>query len=144
MIRYRDSSPAPGKKIRLSWKWRENGDNRPPTVVSRPLSPGMGEEVGSLAPVLKWQAASDPDDKVADYQVLVSLRPDARWPVSTTLHQNLGVSDTEWKVPASFLNPGATYYWKVRAMDSRGAVGAWSEIFSFRTTEDATLSSGDE
>lgn len=142
VIRYRDSSPAPGKKVRISWKWRENADNRPPSSVGKPISPGIGETVSSLSPVLRWQAASDPDDSVADYQVLVSLRPDARWPVSPTLHQNLGGAATEWKVPDGFLNPGTAYYWKVRARDSRGAVGQWSEVFSFRTSAGASSGPG--
>jgi hypothetical protein len=143
-IHYRDSSPEQGKKIRVSWTYREIDDNLPPSEITGPLSPGDGEIVGSLAPVLSWKDASDPDDSVKDYQVLVSLRPDARWPVSTTLYQSLDGPVNEWAVPDSFLNPGTTYYWKVRARDSRGAVGKWSKVFSFKTATDANLSNNSQ
>jgi chitodextrinase len=36
-------------------------------------------------------------------------------------------------VPESFLNPGATYYWKVRARDSQGNISRWSQVFRFTT-----------
>ena len=79
----------------------------------------------------------DPGDKVADYQVMVSLRPDCRWPLSPILWQNVGSEKTEWQLPSSFLNPGTTYYWKVRARDNRGDVGEWSRVFQFKTPGDA-------
>ncbi len=103
------------------------------------IGPADREASESLAPVLKWAPAVDPDpsETVVDYQVMVSLRPDCRWPLSPTLWQNVGSEKTEWAVPASFLNPDTTYYWKVRARDSRGDIGEWSPIFQFRTTENA-------
>jgi hypothetical protein len=72
-----------------------------------------------------------------DYQVMVSLRPDCRWPLSPTLHQNVGSKKTEWKLPASILNPGTAYYWRVRVRNSRGDVGKWGPIFRFKTTDNA-------
>jgi len=134
VIRYRDSSAGSGK-VRITHKWREISDNTAPGRAAAAVSPKNGEEVGSLIPALEWQAAKDPDkgDSVSDYQVMVSLRPDCRWPLSPALHRSVGSADCRWKVPESFLNPGTTYYWKVRARDSRGAVGRWSEVFSFRT-----------
>jgi hypothetical protein len=85
---------------------------------------------------LSWEPATDPDqgDRVADYQVMVSLRPDCRWPLSPSLFRNVGSADCEWRVPPSFLNPATTYYWKVRARDSRGAIGPWGPVFSFTTS----------
>jgi len=135
VIRYRDSSPGP-RRVRITHTWREKGGNHPPQAVETALVSG---EVKSLAPVLGWKAALDPDpaDSTADYQVLVSLRPDCRWPLSPSLYRSLGSSATTWKVPASFLNPGTAYYWKVRARDSRGAIGPWSGVFSFRTADKA-------
>ncbi len=48
-----------------------------------------------------------------------------RWPLSMSLYRNVGGPDCEWLVPESFLNPGTSYYWRVRARDSRSAVGEW-------------------
>ena len=129
IIRYTDSGQDP-RKIRITHTWREINDNHPPTPVTEALSP---KEFKTLTPVLRWKAAGDPDpnDSVTDYQVMVSLRPDCRWPLSNSVYRNVGSPATEWKVPESFLNPGTTYYWKVRARDSKGAIGEWGTIFSF-------------
>jgi hypothetical protein len=108
-------------------------------MIKAAVSPADGGEVASLAPTLKWLPAADPDaaDKVVDYQVMVSLRSDCRWPLAPTLHENVGSEKTVWKVPATFLNPGATYYWRVRARNSRGDIGEWGPIFKFNTAGDA-------
>ncbi|MFH1069719.1 MAG: transglutaminase domain-containing protein [Candidatus Glassbacteria bacterium] len=134
-IKYRDRTQG-AQKVRITHKWRERTDNTAPGKVRVALSPADGKVAETLAPVLKWKPAADPDsgDKVADYQVLVSLRPDCRWPVSMSLWRNIGSAACEWQVPASFLNPGTVYYWKVRARDSRGAVGEWGDIFSFKVS----------
>jgi len=138
VIRYWDSTPG-AKKIRITHTWREIDDNHLPGAVSEAVSPKNSEEVKNLSPVLKWSMAKDedPGDSVTDYQVMMSLRPDCRWPVSMSLYRNVGTSSCEWKVLPGFLNAGTTYYWKVRARDSRGAVGEWGEVFSFKTSANA-------
>ncbi len=131
IIRYRDSSPA-GAKLAITHRWIERGDNHAPAAVGKSTSPAS---FSSLAPALSWEPAADPDagDSIRDYQVLVSARPDCRWPLSPSLWRNVGGPVAAWRVPESFLNPGATYYWKVRARDAQGAVGPWSQVFSFTT-----------
>ncbi|MFC1613826.1 transglutaminase domain-containing protein [Gemmatimonadota bacterium] len=138
VIRYRDSSHE-GRKVRITHTWREVDNNSPPGKVSGALSPGDGKKVKGLTPVLKWAPATDADkeDKVSDYQVMISLRPDCRWQVSPTLYQSLGSDKCEWQVPESFLIPATTYYWRVRGRDSRGMVGPWGKIFSFQTAPGA-------
>jgi len=137
-IRFRHGGSA-AAKIKITHRWREFDDRRPPGQVTSAVSPANGGEMSSLAPVLKWPPAADPDpsDKVADYQVMMSLRSDCRWPLSPTLWQSVGSDTAEWSVPASFLNPNTTYYWKVRARDSRGDIGEWSPVFQFRTSVNA-------
>ena len=136
IIRYRDSSPGTGKQVRITHKWQENNGNRPPEIVSQAVTSG---EVATLTPTLQWNPAVDKDknDKVVDYQVMVSLCEDCRWPLSMSLYRNVGSDKCEWKVLESFLNPGTTYYWKVRARDSHGAEGEWGKVFSFRTADNA-------
>jgi hypothetical protein len=49
----------------------------------------------------------------------------------------MGSDKTAWQLPATFLNPGTKYYWKVRARDSNGTIGKWSPVFRFRTSDSA-------
>ncbi len=138
VIRYRDSSTGP-RKVRITHRWREVTDRMPPGKVQKALRPDDGGEVQVLTPTLSWAEAASPgaSDSVTDYQVMVSMRPDCRWPLCPTLYQNVGSERPAWKVPASFLNPGTTYYWKVRARRSRGDVGDWGRVFRFRTAVNA-------
>jgi len=138
VVRYRDESSQP-RKVKITHVWREVYGQHLPGKVTAAVNPKPGGVVKTLTPTLAWKPASDPDksDKVVDYQVMVSLRPDCRWPVSMTLYQNVGSDKCRWTVPASFLNPGTTYYWKVRARDSHGNIGEWGKVFSFRTAPDA-------
>ena len=121
---------------RITFKLREVDDNHAPGMVTACVSPSKFD---SLTPTLQWEPARDPDegDRIEDYQLQVSLRADCRWPVSQSLYRNVGSDRCEWKVPKSFLNPGTTYYWKVRARDNHGVVGKWGTIFSFETGADA-------
>jgi len=138
VIRYQDNSTGP-RKVRITHKWREISDNTAPDRVTGVVSPKNSEEVNTLTPTLEWHAAKDPDkgDSVSDYQVIVSLRPDCRWPLSLSLYRSVGSAVCQWRVPESFLNPGTTYYWKVRARDSRGAVGQWGDVCNFKTSAKA-------
>jgi hypothetical protein len=137
-VRFWHQSPE-AVKVRVTHRWREIHDRRPPGGVEAAVSPPDSGEVASLSPIVKWLPAVHPDKDftVVDYQVMVSLRPDCRWPLSPTLHQNVGSSKTEWQVPSSFLNPGTDYYWKARARDNKGTVGAWSRVLRFRTSDSA-------
>jgi hypothetical protein len=135
VVGFRHESPLP-VRILVTHKWRETRDRRAPGTVNIAVTPEDRGEVETLAPVLKWNSIAD-GELATDYQVMVSLRPDCRWPISTTLHQNVGSAKTEWKIPESFLNPGTDYFWKVRARSTRGDIGEWGRIFSFKTSHDA-------
>jgi len=139
VIRYRDSSPSQGRKVRITHRWKEAEGNSPPKRIIHSEQPAGGQTVATLAPVLRWKSAGDPDgvSDVTDYQVMVSLRPDCRWPVSMSLYRNVGSAESQWQVPDSFLNPATSYYWRVRARDTSGAVGEWGDVFSFETAADA-------
>ncbi len=131
-VHFWHQSPGP-VKVRITHRWRQIDGPRLPEAPKAAITPADGDEAGSLTPLLRWLAVSD----ATDYQVMVSLRPDCRWPVATTLHQNVGSPKAEWTVPATFLNPGTTYYWKVRSRNSRGDVGEWGRVFRFRTAANA-------
>ena len=134
VVRFWHRSPD-GAGVRITHRWREVNGSRPPGTVTVALAPADGDQVGGLTPTLRWLPAAHPDScgEVIDYQVMVSLRPDCRWPLSPTLHQNVGSAQAEWTVPGSFLNAETAYYWKVRARDNQGNIGKWSRVFSFTT-----------
>jgi hypothetical protein len=132
VVRFR-SEQGGAVKVRITHRWREIDDRRPPPPVESAVGPADGAEVPNLAPTLEWRASSGAED----YQVMVSLRQDCRWPLSPALHQNVGFARTSWTLPATFLNPGTAYYWKVRARDSQGNIGAWSRVFRFTTAKTA-------
>jgi len=133
------NEPGGPERVRITYKWREVNDRRPAEQVTAILSPGNGAEVASLAPTLKWSAPGDSGstNRSVDYQVMVCSKPDCRWPLSPSLFRNVGYERGEWNVPATFLNAATTYYWKVRARNSTGGIGAWSPVFSFTTSKDA-------
>jgi hypothetical protein len=134
-IRFRQQSSG---KVRITHAWREITDRRPPGKVETALNAGDGHEIPTVTPVLRWSEPVPAGSAVAtDYQVMVSLRPDCRWPLSTTLHQNVGSEKREWRVPAGFLNPGTTYYWRVRARSLERDIGEWGPVFRFRTADNA-------
>jgi Transglutaminase-like superfamily len=136
IIRYRDETPGP-HKVRITHVWRERTDNHPPIPPAGAAYPENGRNVDDLAPLFRWGAAEDPDkkDRVIDYYITISFDPLCRWPISTTLLTETGSEKPEWKLPEGWLNRNTTYYWQVKARDSRGVWGNWSPVFSFKTAE---------
>lgn len=136
IIRYRDETPGE-HKVKITHIWRERDDNQPPAISDGPVVPADGETINSLAPVFKWPKVSDPDksDKITNHCILISFDPRCRWPVATALHKETDSGQSEWQLPEGWLNPDTTYYWKVKAQDSRGVWGEWSNIYKFNTAK---------
>ena len=132
IIRYHDETPGE-HKVKITHIWRERDDNTPPTITDGPLFPTYGETIKTLAPVFKWQQAYDQDkgDKITNHYISISFDPGCRWPVATALLKETGSGNSEWQLPNGWLNSDTTYYWKVKAQDSRGLWGEWSEIYRF-------------
>lgn len=136
IIRYRDETPGP-HKVKVTHIWRERTDNHPPRPPKKALYPEDGAVVDELAPLFRWPAASDADkkDRIVDYYFTISLDPDCRWPLSTSLMTETGSTKPEWNLADGWLNRDTTYYWKVKAKDSRGVWGNWSPVFKFKTVK---------
>ena len=136
IIRYRDETPGE-HKVKITHIWREREDNTPPTIPDGPLFPADGEPIKTLAPVFKWQKVSDHDkgDEITNHCILISFDPQCRWPVATALYKKTQSGKSEWQLPDGWLNRDTTYYWKVKAQDSRGIWGKWSGIYRFNTTK---------
>ena len=136
IIRYRDETPGE-HKVKITHIWLEREDNTPPAIPDGPLFPTDGESIKTLAPVFKWQKVSDQDkgDKIMNHFILISFDPQCRWPVATALYKETQSGKSEWQLPDGWLNRDTTYYWKVKAQDSRGIWGKWSGIYRFNTTK---------
>ncbi len=134
IIRYHDETPGE-HKVRITHIWRERNDNTPPAITEGALFPADGETIETLTPVFRWGKASDQDkgDRIINHAIFISFDPWCRWPVATALFNETGSGVPEWQLPDGWLNRDTTYYWKVRAQDSRGVWGEWSNIHRFNT-----------
>jgi len=132
IIRYRDETSGE-HKVKITHIWYERNDNSPPSVPGGSIFPADGETITTLEPVFKWQKVSDEDkgDEITNHCILISFDPQCRWPVATALYKETDSGKSEWQLPEGWLNNDITYYWKVKAQDSRGIWGEWSEIYRF-------------
>ena len=130
-IRYRDESP-PGRKVKVTYRWREIDDEHAPAAPEDAVSPGDGTDT-DLAPEIRWTEAVDPDgDPIVCYRFQLSLRPDCAWPLCATFDRDVR-DGCAFQVPDGWLNPKTAYYWRVKAEDAKGNWSPWSKVFSFTT-----------
>lgn len=137
-LSYEDSNGNDtNRHVELRIDWQESFENRPPNPPSNPIFPLKNATVDSLYFGFKWSQSTDPDgDEIIDYEFMLSNRSDMIYPLSSNF--NMYVSALEGPIKPYFkvketgwLNDSETYYWKVRAKDSRGAWGDWSDVWSF-------------
>jgi len=135
-ISVNDSSASPGQ-LQLSLNWLENSSNTPPNAVASPIFPSSGGTVNGTSFTFSWQPATDNDgDAIVDYHFELSDDSAMSYPLATNFDRymsGIGTPVTAQFTPerTDFLNAGKTYYWRVRALDSRGAWSAWSTIWKF-------------
>ncbi|MDZ7343593.1 MAG: T9SS type A sorting domain-containing protein [candidate division KSB1 bacterium] len=137
--------PAPNfngqGRIGLSVKDPEGGEARGDLVVivtpvpDSPtaavlVSPVRGATVGTLNPVLRWQAATDADGDELSYTVRYSTSP------MLTPAMMAETPTTFFKIPTP-LQAGTRYFWQVTVSDGI-LPGVASSIDSFFTAHDAT------
>lgn len=99
--------------------------------------PEDGEAGVSVSPTLVGGPFSDADLDLGEYHLK------SEWQVATTSAFESGMvfqvqshtSLTSLSLPAALLDPDTLYYWRVRFYDSYGVASAWSQPFSFTTTD---------
>ncbi|NOZ23777.1 MAG: hypothetical protein GXP25_22090, partial [Planctomycetes bacterium] len=126
------------QQVKLTHSWRESSASRPPAAPPKAIFPADGGTVDRTQFVFKWSEPKDPDgNKIVDYHFQLSNRADMLWHLSPNF--NKLISKTADKGKAQFtipyrglLNPGQTYYWRVRARDEKGVWGPWGKVWSFK------------
>jgi len=131
---YTDQSNS--RKVMIEHKWTERSDSAPPAAPPAARYPRNGATVAGTQFKFQWEPPTGAEP-VQDYWFELSEHADMRWVLSPNF-QRL-ISYTPQKGTASFeipyeglLNPGQTYYWRVRAQNAAGVWGPWSEAWSFR------------
>jgi hypothetical protein len=133
---YTDQSAA-GRTVRITHDWVERSASRPPDASAAPIYPGDGGESEGTDLMFRWLPARDPDgDRIADYHLELSERPDIKWPISTNFYKLISNTPDRGKnqctvAERGLLAPGQKYYWRVRAKDEKGVWGAWSSTWRF-------------
>jgi len=126
-------------KVRVTHHWVERSSTHPPRPVTKALFPPDGGTVRGTKLQFRWEPAHDPDgDEIADYEFLLSDRPDLAWPLSSNFHCLVSLTPDKGKAQFTLpyrglLNSDTTYYWKVRPRDANHVWGPWSKVFTFQT-----------
>lgn len=131
------SGRSAARRLRITHNWVERSKTRPPGAPPAPVYPADGGQSDGTDVVFQWNAATDPDgDAVADYHFQLSDRPDMRWPMSPNFDKYIcktpdhGTARHALPRPG-LLSHGRTYYWHVKAKDSNGVWGPWSDTWRF-------------
>ncbi|TWF44337.1 putative secreted protein (Por secretion system target) [Chitinophaga polysaccharea] len=121
--------------LKLHIDWNENFYDRPPAPPAAPVYPANGADIDSTYFTFQWAKSIDPDDYIFDYQFQLSDQPDMKNPLTPMFDRymssiNVGLASFKPELQG-FLNNNTRYYWRVRAMDSRGVLSDWSNVWSF-------------
>ena len=125
------------RHLKITHTWVERSKTRPPQRPESPIYPPSGGTSDGTDVVLQWKPATDPDgDAITDYHFQLSDRPDLRWPLSPNFDKYISRTPDKGKTCYTLPRPGllthgTTYYWHVKAKDSHGVWGPWSDTWSF-------------
>ena len=130
-IVYTDESPGP-RRVRVVHAWQERDDLAPPAAPAKALHPLPGAEVAGTRVRFRWE----PVPEAVDYHFELSRHPDMRRILSPVFEKlsskTPAAGQAHWEIPfEGLLNPGESYYWRVRARTAEGLWGPWSEVWSF-------------
>ncbi len=133
---YTDQSPGE-RQVRLTHHWVERSASRQPAAPREPIFPPRGGETEGTDFVFQWAPAADLDgNAITDYHFELSDQADMKWPLSMSFaklaSRTADAGQARFTLPVpGLLSPDRKYFWRVRAQDSDGVWGAWSETWSF-------------
>ena len=143
---YSDQSPGE-KVVRITHDWAERENTTKPGTSAFPLFPPNGGFSEGTNIIFRWKSPPTPgaNSPIIDYQFELSDRPDMLWPLSPNFYKLVSKTadqpKPQYTLPESgLLNPGQTYYWRVKAKNEMGAWGSWSDVWSFAPRAIATPS----
>jgi hypothetical protein len=131
---YTDQS-APERKVKITHSWAECDAPVVPLAPAAALDPADGGQASGTRITFRWQPPAT-GAPAADYEFQLSEFPDLRYVLSSNFEKIISRTDNRgtstYQLPhMGLLNPGQTYYWRVRARSEEGVWGPWSKAFSF-------------
>lgn len=147
-VQYSDVTGATGS-IKITHQWVERDGWHLPLQPVAPIFPADGSSIAMTQPVtFTWQNATSSDGAgIFQYHVELCDRSDCRWPLSSIFDSDLAGFDPIQQVPLQnsfaawpmqffdWFNPGQTYYWRVKAEDTRALWSDYSPIWRFTVAE---------
>lgn len=94
------------------------------------------------APIyFEWTKANDPDDDITSYEFHIAENPyfnnGSYFNTSSGNETNTYLNSNQYSTPRPNIEADKTYYWKVRARDSKGNISSFSSTWSFSTKDGA-------
>ena len=131
---YTDQSET-GRKVKITHVWQECTSAELPGRPQAALYPPDGGTADGTRIHFRWLPPAG-GALPADYEFQLGEYPDLRWVLSPNFQRLISRTanrNTEsYELPyRGLLNPGETYYWRVRARSREAVWGPWSKVFSF-------------
>jgi Putative Ig domain/Transglutaminase-like superfamily len=124
-IQFTDEAPG-SRNVKLEFNWVERGVSQPPDAPTRPVFPPNSGSIEGTRPNFEWSEVAG----AATYHFELSEEPAMRWALSPAF-ETVQPGNTFRQLSVGLLNPGQTYYWRVRAKSREGIWGPWSAVWRF-------------
>ncbi|MBN1347301.1 MAG: hypothetical protein JXQ73_31715 [Phycisphaerae bacterium] len=123
---YTDGTESPGKKVEVTYRWRETTATRPLPAPKRVFPPD-GQTIRDEVIRYTWEPVAG----AAAYHLQVFRDPALRWPYRPSL--DVVFKGTEFAVPFwGIYGPETTYYWRARTQNDKGIWGDYGEVRTFK------------
>ena len=133
---YVDETAGP-RRVQITHAWRESSTSRPPPSPDRPVCPEDGANVEGTRFTFAWSPVEGPDGRgIVDYHFQLSARADMKYVLSPNFEKLTARTAqggaAHYEIPfEGLINPGETYFWRVRARNEAGVWSRWSPVWRF-------------
>jgi len=126
------TGPPPKTPLRFIY----NKQNDPPNPITSGFSPSKGEIIKTQAPLIRWEPAGDPDFSDLRQSISYALEISQSVLFSEDQTHTIPVNAGEpFLQITESLSENTKWFYRVRAIDSHGALSSWSPIISFITNQ---------